>query len=434
MRPRDVSVRRCRSPAASTGESSAKVSPASPPAISTVCVDVRELLRCSFASSDDAPVSVQASASDRQQVTAVDLSAVPRQPPRQAQAALPRFQKGLAFWSPSYPPLGGFAAHSAPPPLSPTDATILHSILDQPSMRTTVFSGSAQLPDLTGSPLAQKPRGRRPSLESDAAAPPPTPPSMWQCSVSTCPPPHDGSSARGTTEYAEGSAQESRVDMATPFSLLPEVDTSPPTPLRDAGETFLNEAQPNAAGAAASTDLSPAAQRTMKSILGHLGSCSREVTAADSGAGVEMAKDSYRGGRIAPLLPFREAAMRASETRSSADSPPLSNGAFARAAKESSVGAAARPTMAQLWRLCPALAASTFSRLDTHQQRSLCAAQAVLAPQQGFTHNRPHASAGSCAVPLLKSSRSPHRTVPPAFRRQLQFAEAAPTTRRPKRK
>ncbi|KAG5488586.1 hypothetical protein JIQ42_00194 [Leishmania sp. Namibia] len=433
MRHRGASVRPHWSPAASTGEGSTKASPASPPVISTVCVDVRELLRCSAATSEDTPSDAGASISDRSQATAVALPELPRQSPRQPQANPPLLQKASTFWSPSYPPLGGFAVNSGPPPLSPTDATILHSILDEPSIQTTVRSDSARMPGVTSTPLAQKPRTRRPTLGSDAAAPPPAAPFVRRFSANTRPPPHDDLSTRSTSADAEDSHHLSRVDTATPFSMLSEEGTCPQAPLPGIQGRLLNGDGSNSTGAAVSTGLSPAAQRTIRGILGQLDSCSRERAAAGDGAIIDIAKGSYCEAAIAPLVPFHKAAMRASAAGLSAASPFLSSSAFARETKSSSA-AAARPKAAQLWRLCTALAGSTFSRMDAHQNRSRDTVQAVLAPQRGLTHNRPHASADRSAVPLLKSSRSPRRTVPPAFRRHLQFTEAAPTTRRPKRK
>ncbi|KAG5489330.1 hypothetical protein GH5_00198 [Leishmania sp. Ghana 2012 LV757] len=433
MRHRDASVRPHWSPAASTGESSTKASPAPPPVISTVCVDVRELLRCSAANSKDTSSDAGASISDRSQAAAVALPEVHRQSPRQQQANPPLFQKSSTFWSPSYPPLGGFAINSGPPPLSPTDATILHSILDEPSIQATVRSGSAGIPGVTSTPLAQKPRTRRPTLASDAAVPPSAASFVRRFSANTCPPPHDDLSTRSTSADAEDSHHLSRVDTATPFSMLSEEGTCLQAPLPGIQGRLLNRDGSNSAGAAASTGLSPAAQRTIRGILGQLGSCSRERATADDGVMIDIAKGAYCEAAVAPLVPFHKAALRASAAGLSAASPFLSSSAFAREIKGRSA-AAVWPAAAQLWRLCPALAGSTFSRMDARQNRSQDTVQGVLAPQRGLTHNRPHASADRSAVPLLKSSRSPRRTVPPAFRRHLQFTEAAPTTRRPKRK
>ncbi|KAG5465487.1 hypothetical protein CUR178_00192 [Leishmania enriettii] len=433
MRHRDASVRPHWSPAASTGESSTKASLASPPVISTVCVDVRELLRCSAATSKDTPSDAGVSISDRSQATAVAFPEVPRQSPRQQQANLPLFQKASTFWSPSYPPLGGFAVNSGPPPLSPTDATILHSILDEPSIQATVRPDSARISGMTSTPLLRKPRTRRPTLAGDAAAPPPAAPFFRRFSANACSRPHDDLSTRSTSADAEDSHHLSRVDTATPFSMLSEEGTCPQAPLPGIQGRLLNGDGSNSAGAAASTGLSPTAQRTIRGILGQLDGCSRERAAADDDVMIDIAKRSYCEAAIAPLVPFHKAVMRASAAGLWADSPFLPSSVFARETK-GSFAAAARPTAAQLWRRCPALAGSAFSRMDAHQNRSRDTVQGVLAPQRGLTHNGPHASADRSAVPILKSSRSPRRTVPPAFRRHLQFTEAAPTTRRPKRK
>ncbi|AYU83544.1 hypothetical protein, conserved [Leishmania donovani] len=414
MKRRDVSAPPHRSYAASTGSSTTTMSSASPPAISTMCVDVRELLRHTAAASKDAPSDAQAAVSGRQRYTAVAPSAAPSQPPRQPQATPPPCPKESTFWSPSYPPWGGFAVNSGPPPLSPTDATILHSILGQPTVQKTVLSGFDQVIARTSSPLTREPRTRRPSV------------------ASTSLPPMDNSPTWGTPAYAGDSVQTFEVGAATPLSSLSEKDTPPPTPLRDMMETYLDGEGLHSAGAAASMDFSPAAQRTMKSILEQLNSYASGLAAAHTRAATEMPTSSYRGGVAVWPITFRQAAMQVSAAGPSAASPLPFSGASVHRRKGGAV--ATRSTVAQLWRQCPALAASTFSRVDTSPQRSQDTVQAVVAPPQGLAYDRPHAAADRSTVPLRKAVQSLPRTVPPAFRRQLQFAEEAPTTRRPKRR
>ncbi|CAG9583713.1 conserved hypothetical protein [Leishmania major strain Friedlin] len=414
MKGLDMSTPPHQSCAASTGASTTTMSSASPPAISTMCVDVRELLRHSAAASKDVPSDAQAAVSGRQPYTAVAPSKAPSQPPRQPQATSPSCRKESTFWSPSYPPRGGFAGNSGPPPLSPTDATILHSILGQPTLRKTVLSSFDQLIGRTSSPLTREPRTRRPSL------------------ASTSPPPIDSSSTWGTSAHAEDGVQALKVGAATPLSALSEKDTSPPTPLRDVMENYLDGEGSHSAGAAASMDFSPAGQRTMKSLLGQLNSYASGLAAAHTRAVTEMPTSSNRGGVAVWPITYRQAAMKFSAAGPSAASPLPFSGASAHRRKGGA--AATRPTVAQLWRRCPALAASTFSRVDTSPQRSHDTVQAVVAPPQGLAYDRPHVAADRSTVPLRKALQSPPRTVPPAFRRQLQFTEEAPTTRRPKRR
>lgn len=414
MKRRDVSVPPHRSYTASTGASPTTMSSASPPTISTVCVDVRELLRHTAAASKDAPSGAQAAVSGRQQYIAVAPSAAPSQPPRQPQATPPPCHKASTFWAPSYPPWGGFAVNSRPPPLSPTDATILHSILGQPAVQKTVVSGFDQVIGRKSSPLTREPQTRRPSV------------------ASTSPPPIDSSFTSCTSAYADDGVQAFKVGAATPFSSLSEKDISPPTPLRDVMENYLDEEGSNSAGAAVSMDFSPAAQRTMKSIFGQLNSCASGLAAAHTRAVTEMPTSSYPGGVAVWPVAFRQAAMRASAAGPSAASPLPFSGASAHRRKGGA--AATRPTVAQLWRQCPALAASTFSRVDTSPQRFQHTVKGVVAPPQGLAYDRPHVAAHRSTVLLRKAAQSPPRTVPPAFRRQLQFAEEAPTTRRPKRR
>ncbi|CAJ1046971.1 hypothetical protein Q4I32_007917 [Leishmania shawi] len=439
MKRCDASVPSYRLPAASTSANATPTSLATPPAISTVCVDVRELLRhAAAAASKDGSDDGHAAVCDGQRDTTVALPAVPSRSPWQSQGNLPPGPTESIFWSPSYPPYGGFVVNSGPPPLSPTDPTILHSILGEPSVRTTLRSGFRRMPGFTGSPLAQEPPTRRTSPKSGAPARLSTASSVRRSSVaSTLPPPNDESPMCGASVRTDGDIQANKVDTATSFSSLTEEGASPPTPLLDALESFLNEEGSSSAGAAAPTDLSLTAQRTIKSILGQLHSYASGFAAVEKRKATEVPTGSYRGGVAVLPVPFRQAALRASAAgpSSAASSLPFS-GASAHEMKGTSAKAAtaARPTSMQLWRLCPALSASTFGRMDTYPKRPQGAVQAVVAPQRGLACDRLHAAADRSTVALREVNQSPCRTVPPAFRRHLKFAEAAPTTRRPKRK
>ncbi|GET93259.1 hypothetical protein, conserved [Leishmania tarentolae] len=386
---------------------------ASPPAISTMCVDVRELLRHTATASKDTLSDAKAGVSDRQRYTAAAPSDASAQLPRQRQATTPPCHKASTFWSPSYPPIGGFATNSAPPTLSPTDATIMHSILGQPRVQKTVHDFD-QVIDGTSSPLKQELQTRRPSL------------------AGTRPSPMDNSPTWNTSAYAQKSVPVFKAGATNPPSSPSEEDTSPSTLQRHVRNNYLYREGSNSAGSAAFTDFSPTAERTIKSVFGQLHEYANGFAAAHKRPDKGMPTSSYAGGVAVLPLPFRDAAMRPNAAGPSVASPLLSSDASPHRTKEGA--APPRLTVAQLWRQCPALAASTFSRLDLYPQRAEHTVQAVKEPPRGLAYDRPHAAADRSTVPLRKAFQSPPRTIPPAFRRQVQFAEEAPTTRRPKRR
>ncbi|KAK7199904.1 hypothetical protein NESM_000038300 [Novymonas esmeraldas] len=443
-----------RSPAAayappSSSSTASTPAPTPTPAISAVCVDVRELLRHANAAPKSAlsdartPSSRQPDA-PKTAADAVVSSSSSRSPrPSLTSAAAPPPES--AFWAPAYPPLSGFTANSGPPPLSPTDATILNSILGQPSVLTTTLTDYSYTSGLADGAPTQLPQTRRPSLRSSAVASPSPPPLAAAAAAASHPlavsaRDSSGDGVSGRTTSAQSGMRTPRADTATPYqaSFVAEL-TSAPTPLPGVlvGYSETGRAHHAVAGGTMvdAVDLSPTAHRAMTSVLGQLHTYAGTFASAEGQGAPERDASVYSGGRGAsPLPPHRAPAYTSA---AGVSPPPRPRGLSACAGRGGSAGdgAVARRSVAQLWRQCPALAAATFNTVDMEPHRPQGAVQAAAATSHGLAYDKPHAAATVLSpVAHRRSSPAPRRTIPPAFQRQLRYSEAAPTTRRPKRK
>ncbi|KAG5490063.1 hypothetical protein JKF63_00182 [Porcisia hertigi] len=423
MTRRDAHTPSRRSPAASTLSRTVARVAAPPPVITPLCVDVRDLLRRAAAPSSDAPSGAQSIASDREPETVVLPSVSQQSSPQQAQATPPLHNKGSVSWPPLYQPFGGFAVRSEPPPLSPTDPVIVDSILGQPSVHTITLPGFSRKCGPGTLSAARMPSAQRSSLESSVVAPPLMATFVQRFSASSSRPPLSDSTASSSSVFADKMARRSISGTAAPSVAFSGNPTAPPTPLADAVDNSWGVKRANAAGDVGPSKLSLAAQQTMTNVLGQLHSYTSGLTAAKVISTAQKFTDAYPGD-VAVSPSFFNGSVRHDGARA-----PLA--AFQPSSRDATT---ANSTLTHLWRRCPALASATFSRVDMHPQRPHGAVEASVAQCRGLAYHKPHAAAFRNTVQVRRASESPPRTIPPAFRRHLQFAEAVPTTRRPKRK
>lgn len=432
--------------------------PAAPaPTISTVCVDVRELLRQATEFAAAAPLSPPSSGAARTAGSSGDkagaLPPMPWRPPAQTRprAAPQPPREGAPFWAPSYPPMGGFAVHSGPPPLSPTDATVVRSILGKPSAKRPVPAAV----DIALPPALDRSQGRGNNSSNTSGCAPTRRPSQYhgrptsthRSSATSSALPRDESSLGWVASVDVGDGHP------TPRSSLAAAVTSPPSPhlsgvaalwSEDRGlvHTEAADAADAADTAVAVSNLSPVAQRTVHAILGQLRDYSAAFAAPGSTARTALpASASSRGTTVSPtrapqgVSSASEAGPRIGGDAAvgNGDAGAMTTSSYAAATTTGAAAAPARPSVRELWRRCPGLAAATFRSLDAETPAAAKRTDSgAVARPRGLAYHKPNASAP--AAYTGQTGLTPRRTVPPAFQRQLLFSEAAPTTRRPKRK
>jgi hypothetical protein len=417
-------------------------------AISAVCVDVRELLRrAAAAANGDSTQFLERPTQPDGMCVASSAARLP--PVKEAQSATTFYANGMAastFWAQGGTG-NGAAAAGGPPPLSPADPTVLHAILSHPRP-VAATDGDGEAFRAAGTAATQRvgwPSRAPPSsrLHRSHEKERQTPSALSrQARASRRAPrytgqvhPHNGKAASHVPScpgerWSPISGEEAYATTAAERSL----------PAFFATPTAADKSNDVA-------DLSPVAQQALNKVLKKLHSHAVLLpgdTAQPEGEVEERncaAASTYHAGpEVPPPLPspglryWSTAALTTTIANQKAVTRPH----------------IAAPLLSQGTKKVVRGAAHHFSTGDLIQRRSPPLPQSALT--DGDTPNARHHALPSFSLGRTKTasvgraqwqggarflrevSPLPRRTIPTPFRRQLQYAEAAPTTRRPKRK
>ncbi|KPI87753.1 hypothetical protein ABL78_3162 [Leptomonas seymouri] len=310
------------------------------------------------------------------------------------------------------------SAGGGPPPLSPADPTILHAILEPPSPSfTTVGAG--------GEAAATAQRGGWPNRLPLAAKL-----SRFQAKYAQTFPmlPHQGVPPRvfrkaaqqpqNCTSGAVSCALSHEQTRAEPEEVHPAVDEHKPL-------VFLPPTKVTVENVVA--DLSPAAQHALESVLSQLHTHAAQVLGDDQLV-VEAAY--HRCTRTTKPTNTTHAPQPGAHLPGSVSPPPQSD--------EAAASGPTHPKKAGKNGCNPPHARSSAQGRDIYSSevRVHLISEDNGGKQIPLSSQQHHAA--PTAMPVSgawgRTHAPPRRTIPPAFRRQLQFSEAAPSTRRPKRK
>lgn len=410
------------------------------PTISAVCVDVRELLRraaaANFVQTHDA--SDEPSTSAAASSPAAQLPSVKQQ--RGQSVLYTNGTAGSSFWAPGTV-LGGSAG--GPPPLSPADPTILHAILTNPLSAVQAApsdDAASVMPQRTAWPSRLPPSSRRSYsqtrrthvLTSSASRFSHRPSGLQNNSRSAAQqlPPYcagGGASSSSVPPDSKGTHAASEAVHGT---------------MEDAGHPPLSATRALAANVEP-VDLSPVAQQALDSVLSHLQTHAARMLG--DGAAAHEAEGRERATAYQPPLlspDVKHGCTPASITHKASARSRIAVSVLARSA-ETDTDATTRLARKAHEEQHPQLTAFALQDTDLHKTHfstpQILSGGAVLKgmPPSSLQPQQ-HQAAAVVTTPWNRASQpeltAPRRTIPPAFRRQLQYAEAAPTTRRPKRK
>ncbi|KPA80122.1 hypothetical protein ABB37_05119 [Leptomonas pyrrhocoris] len=406
-----------------------------PSAINVMCVDVRELLLRAAAD------TARASSMPAQLKTNVPTSSSARLPSVKQQGQMNSACSAdtaaeSAFWVPGSSADG---ACCGPPPLSPADPTILRAILERPPPSATGAAGAGgeeaattqrggwpvRLPPATKAARSHAMRGQM--LSSSSSYQRETPQRVSRNAA------HPRQSCTSVSTFSTQSREKAHAEPEEAYQTTSGV--TPPSFVPRT--TFMEESD--------RAELSPVAQQALSNVLRRLHTHAAQVLGGRQRTD-EVANNSRRETTITtysapPPPPVVSPELKKWSTTSSQKSGGLfPNSTLLRQQNnEAHASGSAPPTMDDSYRRNPPPPRSaaqdtsiSFGEIPVQQTLSTCNTGEKLPSALQQHIGAPAAIALYGAA--KEESAPPRRTVPPAFRRQLQYSEAAPTTRRPKRK